>query len=77
MSKDNTPLNFYEHEIPLKFIAIYADGSGCELFWEVTGGFRNRDIEGLSSDWFTDAGYLWFIKLPDNFEIFQTDKVST
>jgi len=62
---------FYEHEdLPKIFIAIYSDGSGCDLYYQRNDGFcRAEDGLLLTTDkhWFTDAGYLWFIALPDDF----------
>lgn len=64
--------NFYEDTPPSKFVALYSDGSGCDLFYEVEEGFYSSPeykFERVQADWFADAGYLWFMPLPDGFEI--------
>ena len=63
---------FYEEDdLPKVFIAIYSDGSGSDLFHEVSDGFYSTPtgVENVQSDWFADAGYLWFVPLPDDFEV--------
>jgi len=67
---------FYEDDLPSKFIAIYSDGSGCDIFYEVSDGFYSTPIgvENVQSDWFADAGYLWFVPLPDDFEVWEDQK---
>jgi len=67
---------FYEEsELPKVFIAIYGDGSGCNIFSEhaeykglYTG--LSIDFDPVDRHWLTDAGYLWFIALPDDFNVF-------
>jgi hypothetical protein len=74
--------NFYKHDLPKKFIAIYSDGSGCDIFYEQ--GKNEYNSHSLSEwdeikerfitvdkDWFVDAGYLWFIPLPDDFKVWE------
>lgn len=67
--------SFYtEKELPNKFIAIYADGSGCEIFYKKGSFFypvNEFDYEEyeIDKDWFADAGYAFFIPLPDDFEV--------
>jgi len=64
-----------ESELPKVFIAIYSDGSGCNIFYEHAehkGLFTGLsiDFDLLNRHWFIDAGYLWFIALPDDFNVF-------
>ena len=64
---------FYEEtELPKVFIAIYSDGSGCDIFAKHDDGFYSpsRELYVPDNQWFTDAGYLWFIALPDDFNVF-------
>ena len=64
---------FYEEtELPKAFVAIYSDLSGCDIFAEQDDGFYSpsRDLECVDDGWFVDAGYLWFIALPDDFNVF-------
>ena len=70
--------NFYEHEgdLPEKFIAIYSDGSGCEIFYKINNGWQtaeNKFEEPIDKYWFIDAGYLWFIPLPDDFKVWSEE----
>jgi hypothetical protein len=62
---------FYEVEdLPNNFIAIYSDLSGCDIFGKHDDGIYGsptRDLNVPDNHWFTDAGYLWFITLPDGF----------
>lgn len=70
-------LNFYEDDPPEKFVAIYSDGSGCDIFYEQSAGYyasSSREIVGVQTDWFADAGYLWFLPLPDDFEVWEVRK---
>lgn len=70
-------LNFYENDLPSKFIAIYSDGSGCEIFTrQQENAYISPSMEGCVVDkgWFVDAGYLWFVPLPDNFEVWEDQK---
>jgi hypothetical protein len=69
---------FVTDDLPEKFIAIYSDGSGCDLFFK-QGKLYYSDWydEGVDKDWFFDAGYLWFIALPDNFEVFKLHSILT
>ena len=67
---------FYDYEggLPKQFVAIFGDGSGANLFWErVKGRYMSPgadQFEGMvDKDWFIDAGYLWFIALPDDFKV--------
>jgi hypothetical protein len=67
---------FYEEtELPKVFIAIYSDGSGCHIFSEHKDHERHYtglsiDFDVCDKDWFIDAGYLWFVALPDDFNVF-------
>ena len=65
---------FYEEaELPKVFIAIYSDLSGCDIFGKQDNGIYGsptRDLDVPDNHWFTDAGYLWFIALPDDFNVF-------
>lgn len=72
---------FYDYEgtLPNKFIALYSDGSGCNMFYYshddqygkrmYTSASDNDYIMGVDEGWFLDAGYLWFIALPDDFKV--------
>ena len=67
---------FYEDDLPSKFIAIYSDGSGCDIYYEDGEGSEfyigcGRGVNGVQKDWFFDTGYLWFVPLPDDFEVWE------
>lgn len=67
-----TPQCFYTDDPPEKFIAVYDDGSGCEIFCRhgIESYYQPRSNMFVpDKHWFTDAGYLWFVPLPDDFEI--------
>lgn len=67
---------FYEDKPKGDFIAIYDDVSSCHIFRETAAGKftsssffdkeEGKDVE-VDSDWFADAGFLWWIPLPDDF----------
>lgn len=60
----------YKGELPEKFIALFGDGSGCDLYHKQDNGlWRTIDTIDVDKDWFADAGYLWFIALPDDFKV--------
>lgn len=51
-----------------KFVALFADGSGADLFRrDKQGNYYNTEGELLSQTWLEDAGYLAFMYLPDYF----------
>ena len=69
--------SFYTDNPEGKFVALFADGSGADIYWRLDdeGGFPSYcDAEGdLVPDpetYFIDAGYSVFIDLPENFELF-------
>lgn len=75
-----TKLNIlYEDKIPngTKFVALYSDGSGADLFYtNEIGELFNSDSELIDikdHSWLEDAGYLWWIELPQEFEIWRED----
>lgn len=52
-----------------KFVAIYSDCSGCCLCYVKDYGavyIEDNDALVPNVDWFIDAGYMWFIDLPDD-----------
>lgn len=60
--------NFYEDDPTLVFVAIYSDGSGANIFYRDGGVFKSPCLDSpVDRDWFVDAGYLWFLPLPDDF----------
>jgi len=62
--------SFYEEDkLPDNLIVIYDDGSGCEIFFKREGKYHSGDGEFIVPDkhWFTDAEYIWFIELPEDF----------
>lgn len=70
-------LNFYEDDPPTKFVAIYSDGSGCHLFYkDEKGRYQSPDhaFQMADKEWFIDAGFLWFLPLPDDFEVWEAQK---
>lgn len=69
---------FHEHghELPNKFIAIFADGSGASIFIRKGDGFCEPDNEFKVPDkeWFINSsGYKWFFPLPDDFKVWESD----
>jgi len=60
--------NFYEHDIPAKFVAIYSDGSGADVFIKQGKQYRSGAM-WIDADDLTDMGFLWFFELPDDFEV--------
>lgn len=71
MNKTKVMKCFYEEsELPKVFIAIYSDGSGCDIFRKRDNDFYSGTHGLVDNQWFTDAGYLWFIALPDGFNVF-------
>ena len=68
--------NFYDYsvyaegDLPDRFIAVFSDGSGCDIFYRQKNGlWCSSDFVEVGEDWFADAGYLWFIALPDIFKM--------
>ena len=57
--------------LPKKFIAIFGDGSGCEIFREIGPGkyILVGRMGGFGKDWLEESGYQWFIPLPDDFKV--------
>ena len=62
------------HDLPNKFIAIYGDGSGASIIRRVSSfyfKFADDEDETLCTiEDIQDAGFVFFVALPDNFEIF-------
>ena len=60
-----------EPEKGSKFIAIYGDGSGASLHMrDDTGNYF--DAEGdliMDAHWFMDSGHVWWVYLPDDFDL--------
>ena len=57
-----------------KFIALFADGSGCDIFHKHEDGSIYTPVfveygECVDIDWLLDAGYLHWIALPDDYKI--------
>lgn len=58
---------FYTDKPKGNIIAIYSDLSGAEYFHLTDSGkWTSDDNYTVDLDWFTDAGYLWFIEDKDN-----------
>lgn len=61
----------------MKFVAFYADGSGCALFVHMDDGrymdAKLEDLGEFSADALMDAGYHLWTRLPDRFEFFGED----
>jgi hypothetical protein len=68
---------FHDDTPGQKFIAIYGDGSGCEIFQMADGGYKSPayDDELIDYDWFMEAGFVWFIDLPDDFSVWETPAI--
>jgi hypothetical protein len=73
-------VSFYDFkgDLPKVFFALYSDGSGGNIFVkskdknEWKGVEWDGDGDGcVRKDWFEDAGYLWFVKLPDDFPVWK------
>lgn len=75
------PLSCFYKELPAKhFVAIYADGSGASLFERRKNSIISADygeevceFQHLS-EYMQDAGFLWWLPLPDNFEFFYKEE---
>jgi len=53
-----------------KFVALFSDGSGANLFQINEDGVVNgHDMPDLDQDWLIEAGYLYWQYLPENFDI--------
>lgn len=53
-----------------KFVAIASDGSCAEVFYKDGNGYTAYVLDGtVDWEWFPDAGYCWFMALPDDFEV--------
>lgn len=68
---------FYDDALPApgtKFVAFYGDGSGSALFVRFDDGdYADAEMEErakFSADGFMDAGFLWWSRMPDDFEFF-------
>ena len=52
------------------FIAIYGDGSQVDAYAHTESGFKDSGGDSRpDANWFADAGYLFFISLPENFKL--------
>lgn len=52
------------------FFAVYSDLSGAYLFTQLDDGTFYECVDDAyipDAQWFTDAGYLWFFNVDDNF----------
>lgn len=73
----------YDGELPNVFIAIYSDSSGCNIYYYshddefgrklYTSSSDSNDYYGVDEGWFVNAGYLWFVALPDDFKVWEED----
>ena len=67
---------FHDDTPGQKFIAIYGDGSGCQIFQRRGDMFSSPcfydDEDTITIDWLLDAGFVWFIDLPDDFSVWET-----
>lgn len=53
-----------------KFVALYSDGSGADVFKrDKQGNLYNGEGEILSQTWLEDAGFSSFMYLPDDFTL--------
>lgn len=60
-----------------KFVALFADGSGARLFWEVDGengmpayaDGESGDLVPEPETYFVESGYSHWIALPDSFQL--------
>ena len=56
-----------------KFIALFADGSGCTLFrTKEDGSYLEPPLneeDSVDIDWLLDTNYLHWIQLPDDYEM--------
>lgn len=67
--------SFYTDKPDGKFIAIFQDGSGARLYWAVDGenGLpayidHEGDMVPEPETYFENAGYCFWIPLPDDFK---------
>ncbi len=65
-------------EFPNKFIAIYSDGSGASILQRKCDHYFifacDEDQTPCTVEDIQDAGFCFFIALPDNFDIFMSSK---
>lgn len=77
-----TKLNLIATDPPKgKFIAIYGDGSGAELFYgRKNGVLVSADgelIEGYDQqEWLEESGFCFWVPLPDDFELWFEQKAT-
>jgi len=71
-------MNYFAHEKPEgKFVALFADGSGANLYWRLDDqpcGLpvycdATGDLIGEPETYFEDAGYYAWLPLPDDFQL--------
>lgn len=69
--------NHFTDEVKLnsKIVSFYSDNSGASVFArDATGAVLNTEGEYLSTDYFLDAGYVYFAYLPKNFKLWHEMK---
>ena len=75
MTKDIKMIYEFKEDFPEKFIAIYSDGSGSDIFYTQKNGlFASASLdkgETVDQEWLIDAGYWYFIPLPDDFNVWK------
>lgn len=75
-SRDELYLIAYKPPHKQNFIAIFYDGSGADLFcWLDSNEIANAEGNIMFSsdelqEWLQDAGYCWWLPLPDDFDFF-------
>lgn len=65
------------HNMPSKFIAIYGDGSGCAILKRWCNTYfvfvEDEEQNHCTIDDIEDAGFVFFVSLPDNFKTLNDD----
>jgi len=64
---------FYTDPMPAgNFVAFYADGSGASIFNRRDSGVFDAGGNAMPDgvDWYQDAGYCFWLPLPDDFSFF-------
>ena len=59
---------FAGHKPEGKFMALFNDGSGGSVFMAIDGGYMCGETgDVVDYDWFTDAGYSIWVKIPNEY----------
>lgn len=64
---------YFAHEMPpvgRKFVAVYADGSGANVYMRsMVSEYKDSHSNVISFDFFLDCQYSYWQTLPDSFKL--------